>query len=346
MEIGLYSFADITHDPKTGKAPGYEQRIREVLDAAKLADQAGLAVFGLGEHHRLDMAVSSPAVILAAIAAATRDIRLTSAVTILPTLDPVRVFQDFATVDLISGGRAEITVGRGAFVESFPLFGFDIADYDALFAEKLDLLMKLNASERVTWEGKFRTPLADAEISPRPTNGALPIWIGVGGTLESAVRAGRLGLPLTLANISQPPAKFAPQIEAYRQAGADAGHDPAGLKVAIAGHLYVDKDSQRARDEFYPHYAAYFRDHAVKGRYAMEITREEFDKRAAPDGPLYVGSPQEIVDKIALGRELFRHDRYLGQIDIGGLPYAKVAEATELLAKAVLPAVQGNRDAS
>jgi probable LLM family oxidoreductase len=340
MEIGLYSFADITRDQKTGAVPGYCERMGEVLDAAKLADEAGLAVFGLGEHHRLDMAVSSPAVVLAAIAAATRNIRLTSAVTILPTLDPVRVFQDFATLDLVSGGRAEITVGRGAFVESFPLFGFDVADYDALFAEKLDLLTKLNTSERVTWEGKFRTPLADAEISPRPANGTLPIWIGVGGTPESAIRAGRLGLPLTLANISQPPAKFAPQIDAYRQAGAEAGHDPEGLKVAIAGHLYVSKDSRQARDEFYPHYAAYFREHAVKGRYAMEITREEFDKRAAPDGPLFVGSPQEIVDKIERGRELFHHDRYLGQIDIGGLPFAKVARGIELLAKEVKPAVQ------
>jgi probable LLM family oxidoreductase len=339
MDIGLYTFADITRDPETGASVGHRQRLREVLDAAKLAEEAGLAVFGVVEHHRLDMAVSSPAVVMAAIGAATKRIRLTSAVTILPTLDPVRVFQDFATVDLLSGGRAEITVGRGAFVESFPLFGYDIANYDALFAEKLDLLMKLNSSERVTWQGKFRTPLADAEISPRPANGTLPIWIGVGGTPESAVRAGKLGLPLTLANITQPPAKFAPQIEAYRQAGAEAGHDGQALQVAIAGHLFVGKDSKRARDEFYPHYAAYFRDHAVKGKYAMEISREEFDKRAAPDGPLYVGSPQEIVDKIGRGRELFRHDRYLGQIDIGGLPYAKVAEGIALLANKVLPKV-------
>jgi probable LLM family oxidoreductase len=340
MEIGLYTFADITHDPKTGATASYERRMREVLDGAKLADEAGLAVFGVGEHHRLDMAISSPAVVMAAIGAATKQIRLTSAVTILPTLDPVRVFQDFATVDLVSGGRAEITVGRGAFVESFPLFGHDIADYDALFAEKLDLLMKLNAAERVTWQGKFRTPLVDAEVSPRPVNGTLPIWIGVGGTPESAVRAGRLGLPLTLANITQPPTKFAPQIDAYREAGAAAGHDPKTLKVAIAGHLFVHKDSKAARDEFYPHYAAYFRDHAVKGKYAMEISREEFDKRAAPDGPLYVGSPQEIVDKIGKARGLFRHDRYLGQIDIGGLPYAKVAEGIELLAGEVLPKVR------
>jgi probable LLM family oxidoreductase len=340
MEIGVYTFADITRDPKTGDRASFQNRIREVVDAARLADKSGLAVFGLGEHHRLDMAISSPAVVLAAIATVTENIRLTSAVSILPTLDPVRVFQDFATVDLVSDGRAEITVGRGAFTESFPLFGYSLEDYDALFAEKIGLLMELNASERVTWQGKFRTPLEDAEISPRPAAGKLSIWIGVGGTLESAVRAGRLGLPLTLANITQPPAKFAPQIEAYRQAFAGAGNDAKDMKVAIAGHLYIARDSQEARDTFYPYYAAYFRDHAVKGRYAMEITREEFDKRAAPDGPLFVGSPQEVVDKIMRGRELFKHDRYIGQTDIGGLPYARVAENIEILAGEVMPKVR------
>lgn len=340
MEIGLYTFADITRDPKTGQRASFQDRIREVIGAARLADKSGLAVFGLGEHHRLDMAISSPAVVMAAIATVTKNIRLTSAVSILPTLDPVRLFQDFATVDLVSHGRAEITVGRGAFTESFPLFGYSLEDYDALFAEKIGLLKELNGSERVTWQGKFRTPLDDAEISPRPAASKLSIWVGVGGTLESAVRAGRLGLPLTLANITQPPAKFAPQIEAYRQAFTEAGNAPKDMKVAIAGHLYIAKDSQKARDEFYPHYAAYFRDHAVKGRYAMEITREEFDKRAAPDGPLYVGSVQEIIDKIERGRELFKHDRYMGQNDIGGLAYARVSENIELLAGEVMPKVQ------
>jgi len=338
MEIGLYSFADITRDPRSGLLRSAAERMQEVVDAARLADAAGLDVFGMGEHHRLDMAIASPAVVMAAIAAVTKRIRLTSAVTILPTLDPVRVFQDFATVDLISKGRAEITVGRGAFTESFGLFGYDLADYDELFAEKLSLLLALNQADRVSWQGRFRPPLQDAEISPRPFDGPLPIWIGVGGTPESAVRAGRLGLPLTLANISQPPAKFAPQIEAYRQAGKEAGHSEA-LRVAIAGHLHVERDSQQARDTFYPYYAAYFRDHAVKGRYAMEITREEFDRRAAPDGPLYVGSPQEIIDKIERARELFVHDRYLAQIDIGGMPYAAVANSIELLAGVVKPAI-------
>ena len=261
MELGIYTFGDITPDPNTGGAISVSQRFAEVLTAAKLADEAGLDVFGVGEHHRLDLPISSPAVVMAAIASRTSRIRLTSAVTILSTLDPVRVLQDFATVDLLSTGRAEIIAGRGAFVESFALFGHDIAEYDALFAEKLDLLMKLNDSERVNWQGRFRTSLGNAEISPRP-QGRLPIWLGVGGTLESALRAGDLGLPLCLANIFRPPATLASQIAAYRQRYAERGHDVRTLKVAVATHVHLAKDLQTAVDEFYPHYRAYLREHA------------------------------------------------------------------------------------
>jgi probable LLM family oxidoreductase len=341
VELGLYTFADITPDPATGATISVDERYREILAAAKLADEAGLDVFGLGEHHRLDIAISSPAVVMAAIAAATKRIRLTSAVTILSTLDPVRVFQDFATVDLLCGGRAELIAGRGAFFESFPLFGHDIADYDRLFAEKLDLLLKLNASSHVTWQGRFRTALSDAEISPRPLQAELPIWLGVGGNPESALRAGVLGLPLALANISQPPAKFSAQIADYKRAGAEAGHDPKRLKVAIASHLHLAKDSQAARDEFYPYYAAYFRAHAPKTTYVTDVPREEYDRRLAATGPLFVGSPQQIIDKIMMERELFGHERFLAQIDIGGLPYARVVEVIELLAGEVMPAVRG-----
>ena len=213
MELGIYTFGDITADPATGRAIGTAQRYAEILAAAKLADEAGLHVFGVGEHHRLDLPISSPAVVMAAIAGATKRIRLSSAVTVLSTLDPVRVFQDFATADLVSEGRAELIAGRGAYLESFSLFGDDFAKYDALFSEKLDLLLKLNASERVTWKGQFRPPLQDSQISPRPA-GKLPIWLGVGGNPESALRAGELGLPVMLANISQPPANFADPIAA------------------------------------------------------------------------------------------------------------------------------------
>jgi probable LLM family oxidoreductase len=340
MELGLYTFGDITPDPGTGRAISPPQRYAEILAAAKLADDAGLDVFGIGEHHRLDLPISSPAVVMAAIAGATKRIRLTSAVTILTTLDPVRVFQDFATVDLLSGGRAELIAGRGAYIESFALFGADFADYDALFSEKLDLLLKLSASERVTWQGRFRPPLNNSEISPRPL-GKLPIWLGVGGNPESALRAGDLGLPVILANISQPPANFKDQIAAYRRRHAEKGHDAGTRKVAIATHAYVAKDSQAALDEFYPHYDAYFRSHVPRANLAGAVPRDVYDKRVGPAGPIFVGSPQQIVDKLMYERELFGHDRFLAQVDIGGVPYAKVAQSIELLATHVLPVVRG-----
>ena len=339
MEIGVYTFGDLTPDPATGRTISAEQRYAEILAAARLADEAGLAVFGVGEHHRLDLAISSPAVVTAAIAAQTKRIRVTSAVTILSTLDPVRVFQDFATVDLISGGRAEIIVGRGAFVESFPLFGHDLADYDALFAEKLELLLRLNSAERVSWSGRFRPPLDNSEIAPRPVQEKLPIWAGTGGNPESAANAARLGLPLTLANISLPPENLAPQVADYRRIGVEAGHAPARLRVALAGHMHIEADSQSARENFYPHYAAYFRHHAPKTTYATDVPRELYDKRAAADGPLFVGSPQEIIDKISWERELFGHQRYLAQVDIGGSPFSSVARTIELLGEKVLPAL-------
>jgi probable LLM family oxidoreductase len=339
MELGIYTFGDITPDPNTGRATSISQRYAEILAVAKLADQAGLDVFGIGEHHRLDIPISSPAAVMAAIAGGTKRIRLTSAVTVLSTLDPVRVFQDFATVDLLSGGRAEVIAGRGAFIESFALFGDDIANYDALFAEKLDLLLKLNDNERVTWQGRFRPPLSNSEISPRPM-GKLPIWLGVGGNPESALRAGDLGLPLILANITQQPANFVGQIAAYRQRHAEKGHDASTLKVAIATHVHVAKDSQTALEEFYPHYSAYFREHAPRANLAGEISRDVYEKRASATGPIFVGSPQQIIDKLMYERELFALDRFLGQIDIGGLPYAKVANSIELLATQVLPVIR------
>jgi probable LLM family oxidoreductase len=341
MELGVYTFADITPDPRTGQAIGVPQRMREVLAAAKLADEVGLDVFGVGEHHRLDLAISSPPVVMAAIAGATKRIRLASAVTILSTADPVHVFEDFATVDVVSEGRAELIVGRGAFVESFPLFGFDLTDYDALFAEKLALLMKLNAASRVTWAGRFRPPLDDAEISPRPVQPELPIWAGTGGNPESAANAARLGLPLTLANITLPPVSLAPQVADYKRIGREAGYDPARLRVSLAGHMHVEADSQAARKNFYPHYSAYFFHHAPKRSYAREIPRDEFDRRAGPEGPLFVGSPQEIVDKMLWERELFGHQRYLAQVDIGGLPYAAVARNIALLGEKVVPFLRG-----
>jgi probable LLM family oxidoreductase len=344
FEVGLYSFGELTPNAHTGKAIGAQQRLAEILAAAKLADTSGLDVFAVGEHHRLDMSVAATAVVLAAIAATTRRIRLASAVTILSTADPVRVFEDFSTVDLISAGRAEIIVGRGVFTESFPLFGYDLANSDDLFAEKLDLLMKLNAAERVNWQGRFRTPLQNNEISPRPAQGRLPIWVGTGGTQNSIVRAGTLGLPLALANISIPPAQLAPLADLYRRTGIQAGHDVHELKLSIATHLHVQNNSQDAVNEFYPYYASYFHNHTPSQYRAREITRADYETLAGPHGALFVGSPQQIIDKISYERELFGHQRFLAQIDIGGLPFAKVARVIEKLATVIAPVIRGERN--
>ncbi len=338
MELGLYTFGDLPTG--TGGAEAARKRLSEIVAAAKLADEAGLSVFGIGEHHRSDYAISAPEVVLGAIAAVTKEIRLTTAVTILSSADPVRVFEGFATVDLLSGGRAELTVGRGAFIESFPLFGHDLDDYDALYVEKLDLLLKLAAHVRVTWQGRFRPALHDAEIAPRPLPSAHPFWIGAGGTPESAVRAGRLGLPLNLANIGGEPARFRPFIELYRRSGAQAGHDASSLKVGVSSHLHVQADSQTARDEFYPYYARYLGHNLPNRDRGWQVSRADFEALASPRGALFVGSPQEIIDKILYEYELFGHQRFMAQIDIGGLPFAKVATAIELLATRVLPEVR------
>jgi alkanesulfonate monooxygenase SsuD/methylene tetrahydromethanopterin reductase-like flavin-dependent oxidoreductase (luciferase family) len=279
-------------------------------------------------------------VVLAAVAQVTRKVRLASAVTILSTSDPVRVFEDFATVDLLSGGRAEIIAGRGVFTESFPLFGYDLSQQDELFAENLDLLLQLNAAERVTWKGRFRPPLHDAPIPPRPVQPQLPIWIGTGGTPNSVVRAGTLGLPLALANISVPPARFAPLIESYRQSGADAGHPAENLKVSIASHMYIAKNSQDAMRAFYPHYARYFRTHTPDRFPARIVSPSDYEQLANPEGALFVGSPQQVIDKILYEYRMFRHQRFIAQIDIGGLPYDKVAEVTELFATEVAQVVR------
>ena len=340
FELGLYTFGDLMPNAPVDKAVNAQQRMAEILAAAKLADASGLDVFAVGEHHRLDMAVSATPVVLAAIAAVTERIRLASAVTILSTADPVLVFEDFATVDLISGGRAEIIAGRGIFTESFPLFGYDLADYDDLFAEKLELLMQLNAAERVTWQGRFRPPLKDAPISPRPSQSHLPIWVGTGGTQSSVVRAGTLGLPLALANISLPPAKLAPLADLYRRTGMQAGHAAGTLKISIATHMHIKENSQDALDTFYPHYANYFLMHTPSQYRAQEVTRAEYEERAAPHGPIFVGSPQQIVDKIMYERELFGHQRFLAQVDIGGLSFAEVARVIELFAAKVAPVIR------
>ena len=340
IEIGVYTFGDLGPDPQTGKTIGIQQRLEEVLATAKLADEAGLDIFGVGEHHRLDYAVSAPAVVLAAVAQNTKRIKLTSATTVLSTIDPVRLFEDFATLDLLSNGRAEIIAGRGAFVESFPLFGYDLSDYDELFEENIQLLQHLNANEIVNWQGSFRSSLQNAMIAPRPAQEKLPVWIGVGGTAESAIRAGRLGTGMALAILGGDPIRFKPLVDLYRQSGAEAGHSNDDLKVAVTGHTFIAKTSQQANDEFHPYYANYWGYVNKQRGMGTKISRSDFEHMASPETGLFVGSPQQIIEKILHQHELFGHQRFIAQMDIGGLPFSKVAEGIEMLAIEVAPVVR------
>ncbi len=339
MDLGIYTFVELRADPVTGEAIPPAQRIRDLLEEIEAADQVGLDVFGVGEHHRPDFVASSPAVVLAAGAERTRTIRLTSAVTVLGSDDPVRVFQDFATLDLISMGRAEIMAGRGSFVESFPLFGYDLRDYDELFAEKLELLLKLRDSERVTWLGKHRPAMNDLGVYPRPLQEELPIWIAVGGTRESAVRAGTLGLPMALAIIGGMPEQFVPFVSLYREAGRRAGHDPAQLRVGINSHAYVAEDSHQAADEFFAPYATMM--NAIgRERGWAPLTRDHYDALRTRRGALVVGSPQEVIDKLLYQHELFGHQRFLAQMSVGALPHRNVMRSIELFGTRVAPQVR------
>jgi probable LLM family oxidoreductase len=340
MEIGIYTFGDLGPNPFTGKTISSPQRLREVIELGKLADEAGFDIFGVGEHHRLDYSISSPAVVLSAIAQVTKRIKLTSATSVISTLDPVRLFEDFATLDQISNGRAEIIAGRGAFVESFPLFGYDLQDYDALFEENIKLLQQLNREEIVTWQGNFRSNLTNAMISPRPVQEKLPIWVGVGGTPESAIRAGRLGTGLALAILGGDPMHFKPLVDLYLQAGADAGHSRASLQVGVTGHTYIAKETQQAKDEFYPYYSNYWSYVNKQRGMATRITRQDFEQMASPETALFVGSPQQIIEKILYQYELFGHQRFIAQIDIGGQSFTEVAKGIELLATEVAPIIR------
>jgi probable LLM family oxidoreductase len=340
IEIGIYTLADIGPDPLTKKTVTPKQRMNEMIQAAKLADEAGLDVFGVGEHHRLDYASSSPAVILAAIAQATNQIKLTSTTSVLSTLDPVRLFEDFATLDLLSDGRAEILAGRGAFIESFPLFGYSTNDYDDLFSEHMELLLQLNKNDRVTWSGNFRSPLRNAEISPRPIQEQIPIWIGVGGTPESAVRAGKFGVGMALAILGGDPLRFKHLVDLYRKAGMEAGHSPDILKVGVTGHAFIAETTQQAKDEFFPYYSNYWSYVNRQRGMGSRMSRADFEHMASPNTALFVGSPQQIVEKVLHQYELFGHKRFLAQVDIGGLPFNKVAKNIELLATEVAPVIK------
>jgi probable LLM family oxidoreductase len=340
FEIGIYTLGDLVANPHTGNIISAQQRIREIVEAAKLADEAGLDVFGVGEHHRLDYAVSATPVVLAAIAQTTKQIKLTSATTVLSTVDPVRLFEDYATLDLISNGRAEIIAGRGAFVESFPLFGYDMDDYAELFAENIDLFLKLNKSESITWNGKFRSAIHDAEIAPRPAQKQLPIWVGVGGTPESAALAGRLGTGMAIAILGGDPQRFKPLVDVYRKSGIEEGHDLSNLNVGVTGHGYIAKTTQQAKEEFYPYYSNYWKYVNGQRGISTKMSRADFEQMSGPETALFVGSPQQIIEKILQQYEMFGHHRFMAQIDIGGVPFNKIAEGIELLATEVAPVVK------
>jgi probable LLM family oxidoreductase len=333
MEFGLATFADLA----SGTSP--QQRMRDLMEEAELADQLGFDVFAIGEHHREDFLVSSPAVVLAAIAVKTEQIRLSSAVTVLSSDDPVRVFQDFAEVDLLSGGRAEIMAGRGSFVESFPLFGYDLEDYDELYAEKLELLLELREQTHVTWSGRHRPALDHAGVWPRPLQTRLPVWVAVGGSPESVVRAGTLGLPLTIAIIGGAPARFAPLVELYREATKRAGHAASETKLAINTHAFLAASSSEADAAFAAPYLAMM-NRIGRERGWPPAGPREYAALRAPSGALAVGSPEQVAEKILFEHELFAHDRYIAQMSVGAVAHRDVLRSMELFGTQVAPLVR------
>ncbi|MBI3885242.1 MAG: LLM class flavin-dependent oxidoreductase [Opitutae bacterium] len=337
MQIGIDSFVATDADPVTGVAPSPAQRIADLLEEIALADEVGLDFFGIGEHHREEYLDSAPTVLLAAAAARTKRIRLTSAVTVLSAADPVRVFQEFATLDLVSQGRAEMIVGRGSFVEAFPLFGLELDDYDELFAEKLGLLLKLREHTHVQWSGSHRPALTGQGVFPRPLQNPLPVWLGVGGTPESFARAGTLGLPLMVAIIGGEPHRFKPLIDLYRQAGAQAGHAPARLRVGLHCLGYVADTNRQAADEFFPGHARAFTK-IGRERGWPPVTRAHFDALLGPTGALHVGDAETVAEKILrLHRVLGGVERFGFQMSVAALPHAKLMRAIELLGTKVIP---------
>ena len=342
IQVGIDSFAAAFDDTRLSDSPS--ERLQNLVEQIEYADQVGLDVFGVGEHHRREFLDSAPAVILAAAAARTRCIRLTSAVTVLSAADPVRVFQEFATLDLLSRGRAEMIVGRGSFVEAFPLFGLHLEDYDSLFAEKLDLLLKIRNNDHVHWSGEYRPALTGQGVYPRPLQNPLPIWVGVGGTPESFVRTGMLGLPLMVAIIGGDTRHFRPLIDLYREAGRRAGHSPAQLKVGIHSIGYVAETTQQAADDFFPGYARSFT-RIGKERGWRPVTRAGFDAQRGPQGALLIGDPDEVVEKI------IRHNKALGgisritfQMNPGSLSQEKLMRSIELIGTRVAPALREELD--
>jgi alkanesulfonate monooxygenase SsuD/methylene tetrahydromethanopterin reductase-like flavin-dependent oxidoreductase (luciferase family) len=335
MELGLYTFGDLTTNPETGSTIPAKERMHQMLEMAKLADEAGLDIIGVGEHHGLNYVNSATATTLAAMAAVTKRIKLTSATTLLSTADPVRTFQEFATADLISDGRIEIIFGRGAFTDNFPLFGFDTKDYDALFVEKLQLFNDLNSKARVTWQGKFRPALNDAEIAPRPAQQKLPVWIGAGSP-ESVNRAAMLGYPVAIPVLGGTLPTYARLATMYREVWEHYGRDKEDQKLAIFSHLHITETTKETREAFFPYYSAY-----MEPLFKGPMPREQYGYMLAKHGSLIGGSVDDVTDKLLFIKEIMGADRYVGQIDIGGQPFKDVMKGIELFATKVAPALRG-----
>ncbi|WIY03112.1 LLM class flavin-dependent oxidoreductase [Amycolatopsis mongoliensis] len=339
MKLGIYSFGDRAPDPRTGEQPSVAQTLANTLERIKLADELGLGFYGLGEHHLDQYAISSPGTVLAAAASVTSRITLSSAVTVLSTEDPVRVYQQFTTLDQLSRGRAELLAGRGSFTESFPLFGNDLGDYDELFEEKLALLLRIDREDPLTWSGKFRPPLDNARILPRPYGGRLRISIGTGGNPESSIRAGLLGLPVVYAVIGGRPERFAPLVDLYRRAGEAGDHAKEDLHVTMSAIGFIAENSQEAKEKFYPYWLETMKYGAQARGWAVP-TRAEYDQHTRDAQALFVGSPQEIAERLISVGKLTGADRYALQMDWSGVPHQDMMRAIELLGTEVLPLVE------
>lgn len=345
MELGIYSFGDVQKDKTTGALGSTADAMRNLLEAIQLADQVGLDYFGIGEHHTREMPASAATVVLGAAASTTKTIKLGSAVTVLSTDDPVRVYQQFATLDALSNGRAEITAGRGSSTESFPLFGHSLNDYDELYAEKLELLMQINESESVTWQGKFRPALDGALVVPRPDGGSLPIWLATGGNPHSSVRAGLLGLPVSYAIIGGQANRFAPLAELYRRAADQAGIAPEKVKVSVASPGFVGEDSAKAKDFFWTHWHAVM-EQLGRIRGFSPPPRFHYDKESSGDGALFAGGPEEIAERIVKLHGSIGHMRQFFQIDVGQMPHREFLRSIELLGTKVKPLVDAELGAT
>lgn len=335
MEFGLYTLGDHMPNPHTGERISAAQRLNEIIELAKLAEQAGIDFFSVGESHQEYFATQAHTVVLAAIAQATNTIKIASSSSIISTSDPVRVYEDFATIDLLSKGRAEIVAGRASRIGLFELLGYDVRYYEELFEEKFELLLKINEEKIVNWSGQFRAPLKDASVIPRPQEGLLPIWRAVGGHPASAIKAGNAGVPMFLATLGGPASSFKRSIDAYRDAAKNSGYNPAELPVATAGFFYAAETTQQAQNEYYPHI-----NEGMKLSNGSGYPRDAFNSGADPHNVMNIGSPQQIIEKILYQHELFGHQRYIGQMDFGGVPFENLMKNIELIGNEILPAIK------